>query len=340
MTHYIGIDGHSKTCTLVTVDELGQMEKKANIATHEGQILKYIRSHEGEKRAVVEESSLSQWFYLLLKDEVDELIICNPSYIGRRPGPKNDFLDAMHLANELRCNHVTAVHHEDTPMWALRSLVHGYLDVTLLLTQTKNRYKSMFRSQALETKGLTIYTDEPRIEELSSAAMQFVAKSLFSQLQQLQAAKNAYVPEFKAYAKKHRPIKQLCTIPGIDTIRATIIAAFVCSPDRFANKHKFWAYCMLVKHNSESDGRSYGNKSVAGRRELKSVFDGAAFSALQGGSSLRKHYDELREKKKLDPKAAKKAIARRIAAISLTILRNGKAFDDHYEEKKGRLDNK
>ncbi|MBK8201533.1 MAG: transposase [Bdellovibrionales bacterium] len=50
------------------------------------------------------------------------------------------------------------------------------------------------------------------------------------------------------------------TIPGISIIRANIIAAIVCQPARFENKHKFWGYCMLVRHIQISGGKIYGNK--------------------------------------------------------------------------------
>jgi transposase len=132
-------------------------------------------------------------------------------------------------------------------------------------------------------------------------------------------------------------IRKLCTIPGIDTVRSIIIAALVCSPSRFKNKHKFWAYSMLVKYMQESDGKLYGKKMIQGRRELKNVFIGAAQSVLNFSreSSLGKYYDRMRSCG-VDHNAALFNVARRLAAISLSILKHNKAYDDHYEEKQRR----
>ena len=97
---------------------------------------------------------------------------------------------------------------------------------------------------------------------------------------------------------------------------------------------------MLVKYLQESDGVIYGQKTAQGRRELKCVFVGAAQSVLQhGNSSLRKYYDRLRSKG-VDHDMAKFDVARRIAAISLSILKHNKPYDDHYEEKKERINKK
>src|SRR5580698_9361751 len=46
-------------------------------------------------------------------------------------------------------------------------------------------------------------------------------------------------------------------------------------------KHKFWGYCMLVRHIQESGGRIYGNKRFFGRRELRNVFLGAAENVMR-----------------------------------------------------------
>ncbi len=89
---------------------------------------------------------------------------------------------------------------------------------------------------------------------------------------------------------------------------------------------------MLVKHRADSDGVSYGYRVHQGRRELKGIFMGAAKSALQTKSSLKKYYDQLRSKGKTD-KQANKAVARRIAATCLSIMKNGEKFNDKQLEK-------
>jgi transposase len=140
----------------------------------------------------------------------------------------------------------------------------------------------------------------------------------------------SYHEKFKQNIKRHRPIKNLTSIPGIDTVRANVITAVVCMPHRFRNKHKFWGYCMLVRHIQESGGRIYGNKRFHGRAELRDVFFGAAESALRTDSNLRTYYEAIRAKG-TKHKDAKVALARKIAAAALSMLKNNETFDENYE---------
>ncbi len=126
--------------------------------------------------------------------------------------------------------------------------------------------------------------------------------------------------EFNHYQMKYInllvEIQALTSLPGISTVRATMIAVIVISPDRFENKNKFWSYSMLVRHDRQSDGRSYEKAIIRANAALKTIFIGAAEKALEGDSSFRKYYDQLREKG-LDHKAARKSVARKIAAFHL-----------------------
>ena len=59
------------------------------------------------------------------------------------------------------------------------------------------------------------------------------------------------------------------SVPGISHVRANIIVATICSPQRFKTKHQFWGYCMLVRHIQMSGGKIYGPGGAAERLGLK-----------------------------------------------------------------------
>lgn len=125
-------------------------------------------------------------------------------------------------------------------------------------------------------------------------------------------------------------MKNLCSIPGISHVRANIIVAVVCSPHRFKTKHQFWGYSMLVRHIQMSGGKIYGNRRVHGRKELRDVFIGAAENALRGESSLRDYYEAQRAKG-IAHREAKLALARKIAGLSLALLKNNDTFKNKFE---------
>ena len=298
--------------------------------TTEGNLVGFLRKIQGERHVTFEECNLAQWLYLTLKEEADHLLVCNPVYVAKKDGAKTDFRDALHLAQELRTNHLKPVFHEESHWMELRTLMNSYMDLIEQIVATKNRLKAIFRSNGISTKESDFYTAKERVTELPHASAKFAAENLFSQIETLESTKAGYKDFFHKNRQRYRPIRNLCSVPGIDLVRANIIVAVVCTPQRFKTKHQFWGYSMLVRHIQMSGGRIYGNKRVHGRKELRDAFLGAAESAMRGDTSLRDHYDALRARG-VAHKEAKINLARKIAAICLCLLKNNDTFQDDFQ---------
>jgi transposase len=329
MKYYIGLDAHKSTCTAVVLKDDGTQALRETFDTTEANLLRFLRKIDGEIHLTFEETYLSQWLYLILKPEVRHLLVCNPTFVAKKQGAKTDYRDALHLAQELRCGHLKPVYHDDSKWMDLRVLVNSYSDLVDSIVATKNRLKALFRSYGLSTDESDFYKNKEQISLLPNEVTKFVATSLFSQMDSLESQKEGFALYFLKN-KKYRPIKNLCTIPGISHVRANIIAAVVCSPHRFPSKHQFWGYCMLVRHIQMSGGKIYGNRRVHGRKDLRDVFIGAAENAIRGETSLRDYYDALRARG-IAHKEAKLALARKIAALSLALLKNNDTFNNHFE---------
>ena len=331
MKYYIGLDAHSTTSTFAVVDENGQCVLRETVKTAEQTLTYVINKVHGECHMTIEESSISQWLYVHLKDKVDRLLICNPTYVAKKQGAKTDFRDALHLAQELRTNHLQAVYHDTSHWMEIRTTVSGYLDIVEEIVRFKNRLKAVFRAEAIATDENSFYKNKDRVDELKNTSARFVAERLFRQIDFLELEKEQYRERFEKNRKKYRPIRNLMTIPGISIIRANIIAAIVCQPARFENKHKFWGYCMLVRHIQESGGKIYGNKRFFGRRELRNVFIGAAENAIRLDGELRDRYEAVRAAG-AEHQDAKLSVARQIASIALCLLKNNDKYNENYGE--------
>jgi transposase len=330
MKYYIGLDAHKSTSTAVVVKESGDIVLRETFPTTEANLLGFLCKIDGEKHLTFEECTLAQWLYLILKPEVDHLLICNPVYVAKKSGAKTDFRDALHLAQELRTNHLKPVYHDGSKWMELRALVNSYSDLVDQIVATKNRLKALFRSFGLPTDESDFYEDREQIKQLPNEVAKFVATSLFSQMESLERSKGEYAEYFFKNKQRYRPVKNLCSVPGISHVRANVIVATVCSPQRFKTKHQFWGYCMLVRHIQMSGGKIYGNRRVHGRKELRDVFIGAAENALRGESSLRAYYDAIRAKGTAH-REAKLALARKIAGLSLALLKNNDTFKNNFE---------
>lgn len=335
MPSYIGLDAHSATSTAVVVSDRGEIVGRQTFATTESNLIGFLRQIEGEKHLTFEECHLSQWLYVILHEHVDRLVVCNPVYLAKKPGAKTDFRDALHLAQELRTGHVKPVYHDESRWIELRTLVSSYLALVDEIIRTKQRLKAVFRANGVSTDVKNFYGAKDLAKELPHESARFVAESLFAQIEMLERYKCEYRGFFEKNMKRYRPIKNLDSVPGIDAVRGNVITAVVCMPHRFRNKHQFWGYCMLVRHIQMSGGKIYGNRRAHGRSELRDAFLGAAESALRSDTKLRQYYESLRAKG-VEHRDAKIALARKIAALCLALLKNNDVYKDDYDEQQTR----
>ena len=325
---YIGMDAHSKTCFFVVQNKRGKVVMKQRVETNESNILYFVRSVRGKKKLVFEEGVLSQWLYLLLKDEVDELVVCQPA---EREGPKNDELDAGEIADLLRVGRLKSVFHADSELMNLRTLISGYVDLIDVLGQGKNRLRALFRQVAIPTDNSKFYRSPEMVWQLPTDYQQYVACTLYEQIDLLEEQRRGYLERFESNVSKNKEIKLLTPIPGIGPVRANQIVGVMVTPYRFEDKYHLYSYAMLIKHKRESDGRSYGKKRPNGQPLLKDVFKSTVLSAKKSNTAFKRKYDEMRAAGK-DDREARAQLARMIAATVLAVWKTGKKYNDKHRE--------
>lgn len=333
--HFIGLDAHSRNCFFVVMSSDGRVLKRIKVQTSEVNILEVVRSVKGPKALATEESTLAHWLFLLLKDEVDELVICAAALNVKKGGAKTDFRDAAELADLLRVGRLIEVYHEDSWRMELRTLVSGYVDVRDDLVRMKNRYKALFRRSGVPTDKPDFYRKAEYTSLLPNNALRFVAEPLQAEIEILEGIKSSYVDEFRRNQKLYKEIALLAGIPGIGTIWANELVGIMINPNRFANKYRLNSYAMLIKHRQQSDGRTYGMKRSYGNTELKLIFKAAALTAIRSKNAFQRKY-ELMLLNGSSINAARNAIARAIAATVLAVWKSGKKYDDHYREEQQR----
>jgi transposase len=322
------MDAHSRTSTFVVLGKSGRVLRRAKVDTSESGVLGFVRSVKGKKKLTFEEGVMSQWLYLLLKDEVDELVVCQPR---EKEGAKTDEIDAGELADLLRVGRLKAVFHEDSDLMHLRTLVSGYGAVIQEIIRTKNRYKALFRQVAIPTNVSGFYESTEMLDLLDTDMRRYVACTLFEQLALLEEQRRGYLERFEANVRRYKPIRLLMSIPGIGVVRANVIVAVMVTPYRFPTKYHLFAYAALTKHNRESDGKNYGKKRAHGPSVLKDAFKSAALSAISSNNAFRRKYDAMRNAGK-DDRIARGAVAKKLAATVLGVWKSGKKYNDRHTE--------
>jgi len=310
------------------MDEKGRELDNTTIQTNGRLLVNYVRSIKGTKKLAFEECELSNWLYELFHLEVDELVVCNPVENTQYKKKKTDKIDARKITKLLRGNFLSPVYHDGSKRERFRAFMSGYKDLVQEGTRLKNRYKSLFRKSGIKIEGERIYNKPTLLAELERPDLVFTARHIYEAIQHIERSLEEYKKVIPRSKKDFPELEILTSAPGIGYIQSAHIVSQVISPKRFQTKYKYFAYCGLVRHKKESGDRRYGSAKIWGNRTLKCVYKMAGRQALKGTSALRKYYDHLRSKGVSD-KNAYNAVCRKIAAITLSMWRNNKRYDDN-----------
>jgi transposase len=329
---------------VAVVDASGKLVMESILETKAATILQFFAGLRGSLSVTFEEGTWAAWLYDLLKPHVGKLLVCNPRKNALlKDGNKSDRIDARKLAELLRGNHLKPVYHGETGVRMLRELARSYLTIVKDLTRVMTRLKAVYRSWAIPCAGRDVYYDRHREEWLGKIREPGVrrrAERLYHQLDDLQRLRQQARRELLAESRKHLITTKLREVPYVGPIRAALLVALLQTPHRFRTKRQLWAYSGLALETRTSADYTYSEGqlrrskkliSIRGlnkdhNHDLKALFKSAATMAGARPGPLQDYYQELLGKG-MKPTMARLTLARKIAAITLTLWKKGESFD-------------
>jgi transposase len=341
---YIGLDVHQATISVAVLDSTGKLIMESILETKAATILQFLTGLRGTLSVTFEEGTWAAWLYDLLKPHVANLVVCNPRKNALlKDGNKSDRIDARKLAELLRLNNLKPVYHGESGVRMLRELARSYLTIVQDLTRVMNRLKAVYRSWAIPCAGRDVYYRRRRDEwlgKIREAGVRRRAERLYQQLDMLQHLRQQARRELLAESRKHPITAQLRQIPSLGPIRAALAVALIQTPNRFRTKRQLWAYSGLALETRTSGEHRYvkgqlqrSTKKVSIRglnkdhnHYLKGLFKGAATTASARPGPLQEFY-QASLAKGIQPTMARLTLARKIAAITLTLWKKGENFD-------------
>jgi transposase len=252
-------------------------------------------------------------------------------------------VDARKLADLLRTGMLRPVYHGENGLRTLRELGRSYQTISKDLTRVMNRLKAVYRGWGIPCAGTQVYAVRCREEWLSKiphAGVRRRAELLYQQLDGLQMLRRNVRPEFLTESRKHKAAKLLRQIPCIGPIRAARLIGLMQTPHRFRSKRQLWTYSGLGIETHDSAQfrfvsgqlqRSKKPQQIRGlnrnhNHEMKEIFKSAATRASCGTGPFHDFYAGLLAKG-MKPEMARLTLARKIAAITLTLWKKEERFD-------------
>jgi transposase len=321
----------------------GKLVMESIIETKAATLVQFLQGLRGELHVTLEEGAWAAWLYDVLKPHVHELVVCNPRRNALlKEGSKSDKVDARKLAELLRAGMLRPVYHGENGLRTLRELARSYQTISKDLRRVMNRLKALYRSWGIPCAGTRVYAPRDREQWLNKIAHAGVrrAELFYQHLDGLQVLRRQVRSGFLAESRKHKAAKVLRQIPCIGPIRAALLLALMQTPHRFRSKRQLWTYSGLGVETHDSaqhcyvDGRLQRSKKpqqVRGlnqnhNHEMKEIFKSTATSVSRSGGPFADFYAGLLGKG-MKPEIARLTLARKIAAITLTLWKKGGRFD-------------
>jgi transposase len=347
MERYVGLDAHAETCTLAVVGPSGRRLTSKVVETNGRALVEAVRSIPGRVHLCLEEGTQSAWLHEILEREVSEIVVVSPP---ETKGAKNDLRDAWSRAEELRVGAIATRVYKAPKHWSgLRSAAVTYRMATQDVVRVKNRLKAVLRGRGI-LPDAGVYERKSRgkwLKELPAAGHRVAAEWLGRELDELVPLREEAEAWLLKEAKAHSIIKTLSTAPGMGPLRTAQLAAIVITPHRFRTRRQFWSYCGLAIVTRSSSDWVQGQNGKWTRAEvrqtrglnrkrqpvLKAVFKGAATTVITQlhGHPLHMDYERMLQSG-IKPNLAKLTLARRIAAIVLSMWKREEVYDpDHHK---------
>ena len=341
---YIGMDVHKEAIVIAVLDGSGKLVMESIVETKASSILQFIHGLRGELHVTWEEGTWAAWLYDLLQPQAQKVVVCNPRRNALlKEGSKSDKVDARKLADLLRTGMLRPVYHGENGVRTLRELARSYQNIGKDLSRVMNRLKALYRGWGIPCAGTKVYAPRYREEwlnKLPQAGVRRRAELLYQQLDGLQALRREVRPELLAESRRHKAAKLLRQIPCIGPIRAARLIALMQTPHRFRSKRQLWTYSGLGVETHESAQYRYVGGQVQRSKkpqqirglnqnhnhEMKEIFKSTATRASCGRGPFHDFYTALLATG-MKPEMARLTLARKIAAITLTLWKKEERFD-------------
>jgi len=298
MEKYIGLDVHAASTTFAVIGESGKRLGSYVVETNGQALVEQIKTIPGNKHVCLEEGTQSAWIYEILSPHATEVVV---TMVPESRGQRDDQRDAFALAERLRTGAIE-----------------------------RKVFKEAGEYKALRELGRThamVVQDVVRVQIRRQAEKDLVAE-----------------------AHRHPLSRVLETCPGLGPIRVAQLISIVVSPGRFRTKRQFWSYCglgLVMRSSSDwvrkpdggwarADVQKTCGLNLNHNHTLKWIFKGAATAVISQheGDPLHQDYQRLISAG-TKPNLAKLTIARKLAAIALSMWKSKEKYDPTKHRKQG-----
>ena len=342
---FVGIDVHKRKWSVATITESGLQRVHTQNASAQ-ELIDFLHRHypEGEYQAVYEAGFTGFSTYYSLAEAGMGCMVIHAADVPTTQYEnvmKNDTVDCKKLAKSLRAGLLRGIYIRPKDSIDDRGVVRVRRAIIKDLSRYKVRVKHMLMSNGVSLpeqfdrlrgscwSGAFIrwLKDEARLLSSTRRSLDMLISQVERMRQaQLEATRDLRrLSRTEAYRENH---DLLCSIPGIGSVVAMTLLTEIDDIKRFTNERQFASYLGLVPtSHSSGDKTIHGEMTFRGNKKLGPMIVEAAWTAIRNDDGLAASYSDYC--RKMEPQLAIVRIARKLANIVISVLKNKKKYESY-----------
>lgn len=331
---YVGIDLHKQTIVLCVVNkERTVLERKRFLCVEVKRIVGWFRAL-GEFQFVVEAMGTYDWLVEQLEPLAASWVLAHPGKMRliAETAKKTDRVDAQTLAEFLALGMIPRAYRPPLRTREHRQLVRYRVQCRQRVSRLKCQIRYLAathnadHAQLFQAEHLAALRQR---QEWTAAERFILVERLLDYDQALQRLKTA-TQELAQFAKGAGPAEQkqreiVGSAPGVGAILGEVVLAELGEVERFGSLKEATAYAGLVPRTRESAGKGKElGITKQGSRLLRWAMVEAAWLAVANSARWHTIYAALRRRR--GAKRAIVAVARRLLAVLVSMLRSGTRY--------------
>lgn len=333
MTRFIGMDVHKRFIEVCILDAAGNIVFRGQVACEKGQLEGFCRAKfQKTDRAALEATGNTWSVVAIVEPFVEHVVVSNPlrTKAIAEAKIKTDKVDALVLAQLLRCDYLPLVWQPDAETQRFRSLMTHRVGLMTHRSRLKNRIQSLLARWLLIPPCKVLWTKTgmawlkktlpslPTHEQLTLESdlrqMDFVDQELVSLDEKLAG---------EAYAD--RRVQLLMTLPGVNYAVALGLLAALGDISRFRDGDHAASYLGLVPSTRQSARHCYhGPITKTGSGSARGLLTQAAQHVGRHPGPLGAFFRRLAKRKNRN--VAIVATARKLVLIAYLMLKNNEPY--------------
>src|SRR5262245_59536392 len=329
--HYVGLDVHKHVVVACILDAQNQVLGRYRFPCTRAGLERFARQHLHPTDQVALEATTNTWAVVnILKPFVAEVVVSNPlrTKAIAQAKIKTDKVDALVLAQLLRCDFLPRVWEPGPDTHRLRRLTARRASLVMDKTAIKNRIHALLHQRLMAAPVKDLFSGPGRAWLQTLPLDAEGQRALASDLRLLEAVEEEIAQQEHLLAQvgyTDSQVKLLLTLPGVDLTVAQTLLATLGDVTRFRDGAHAASYLGLVPSTKQSAATCYhGPITRQGNGHARAMLVQAAQHLGTHPGPLGAFFRRLSKRK--NRSVAVVATARKLVVIAWQMLKNAEPY--------------